>query len=120
MGDIPGGAFRGGRALWLERRHDGRKPVGQQRLTRHEERSPIMAEIPEFSLSGMTAVVTGGGRSIGRGTAVALAQAGANVVVAGRDRSTLDAVAQESVDDPSFFERSLCAREGEAHAMSGL
>ena len=42
-----------------------------------------MAEIPEFSLSGMTAVVTGGGRSIGRGTAVALAQAGANVVVGG-------------------------------------
>ncbi len=34
-----------------------------------------MAEIPEFSLGGMTAVVTGGGRSIGRGTAVALAQA---------------------------------------------
>jgi NAD(P)-dependent dehydrogenase (short-subunit alcohol dehydrogenase family) len=60
-----------------------------------EEWSPIVAEIPEFSLSGMTAVVTGGGRSIGRGTAVALAQAGANVVVAGRDRGTLDAVAQE-------------------------
>lgn len=54
-----------------------------------------MAVIPEHSVSGMTAVVTGGGRSIGRGTAVALAQAGANVVVAGRDRSALNAVAQE-------------------------
>ena len=34
-----------------------------------------MAEISEFSLGGMTAVVTGGGRRIGRGAAVALGQA---------------------------------------------
>jgi NAD(P)-dependent dehydrogenase (short-subunit alcohol dehydrogenase family) len=54
-----------------------------------------MAEIPEFSLSGLTAVVTGGSRSIGRGAALALAQAGANVVVSGRTSSDLDAVAAE-------------------------
>lgn len=54
-----------------------------------------MTEIPEFSLSGRTAVVTGGSRSIGRGAAVALAQAGANVVVAGRTRADLDSVVAE-------------------------
>lgn len=54
-----------------------------------------MTEIAEFSLTGKTAVVTGGSRSIGRATAVALAEAGANVVVAGRTTKDLEAVANE-------------------------
>jgi NAD(P)-dependent dehydrogenase (short-subunit alcohol dehydrogenase family) len=54
-----------------------------------------MGGIPEFSLQGRTAIVTGGSRSIGRGAAVALGQAGANVVVAGRTKSDLDSVVEE-------------------------
>jgi NAD(P)-dependent dehydrogenase (short-subunit alcohol dehydrogenase family) len=54
-----------------------------------------MSRIAEFDLSGMTAVVTGGSRSIGRGAAVAMAEAGANVVVAGRTQADLEAVAAE-------------------------
>ena len=51
--------------------------------------------IPEFNLDGMTAIVTGGSRSIGRGSAIALAQAGANVVVSARTCSDLDSVKAE-------------------------
>jgi NAD(P)-dependent dehydrogenase (short-subunit alcohol dehydrogenase family) len=49
-----------------------------------------------FELTGKTAVVTGGGRGIGRGITLALASAGANVVLAGRDRQPLEATAAEA------------------------
>ena len=48
-----------------------------------------------FSLAGKTVVVTGGGRGIGRGISLAMARAGANVVLSGRTQATLDAVAGE-------------------------
>lgn len=47
-------------------------------------------------LSEKVAVVTGGGGGIGKATAIRFAQAGAHVVVAGRSRSTLEAVARET------------------------
>lgn len=46
-------------------------------------------------LNGKTAVVTGAGRGIGRATALALAQEGANVVLASRTKADLDTLAAE-------------------------
>ena len=42
-----------------------------------------------FDLSGKTAVVTGSGKGIGEGIAMALAEAGANVVVSARTISDI-------------------------------
>src|SRR3712207_1612219 len=44
-----------------------------------------MSVIDRFSMDGRTAVVTGSTRGLGRAFARALAEAGANVVVVGRD-----------------------------------
>ena len=54
-----------------------------------------MGILERFSLEGKTAVVTGGGTGIGRGFALALAEAGADVAVAGRTAATIEAVAAE-------------------------
>jgi 3-hydroxybutyrate dehydrogenase len=48
-----------------------------------------------MSLRGRRALVTGGGRGIGRATALALARAGAEVAVAARTRAEVDRVAEE-------------------------
>jgi NAD(P)-dependent dehydrogenase (short-subunit alcohol dehydrogenase family) len=59
----------------------------------------VMAEraisIPEFDLTGRVAVVTGGNRSIGRGAALCLAEAGADVVLGAREKGDLEQVAAE-------------------------
>ncbi len=50
--------------------------------------------LDRFDLSGHVAIVTGAGKGIGAGCAVGLAEAGADVVLAARTRTDLDAVAE--------------------------
>ncbi len=52
----------------------------------------------QTTLSGKVALVTGGGRGIGRAVALALGRAGAAVAITARTRAQLDAVATELKD----------------------
>jgi 7-alpha-hydroxysteroid dehydrogenase len=54
-----------------------------------------MAMLDRFRLDGKVALVTGGGKGIGRGIALALAECGADVAVLARRQSDVDAVAAE-------------------------
>jgi 2-dehydro-3-deoxy-D-gluconate 5-dehydrogenase len=49
----------------------------------------------EYRLEGQVALVTGGGKNIGRACAVVFAELGADVVVCGRDETTLQRSARE-------------------------
>jgi 2-deoxy-D-gluconate 3-dehydrogenase len=52
-----------------------------------------------FSLHGKTAIVTGASRGLGRAAAIALAGAGANVVLVGRDEAALAEVQKAIISD---------------------
>ena len=51
--------------------------------------------LERFRLDGKVAIVTGAGRGIGAATAVALAEAGADVLLAARTEAQLEEVADE-------------------------
>ena len=51
--------------------------------------------LDEFSLQEKVAIVTGAGRGIGRGIALTLADAGADVVAVGRTESEIEQLASE-------------------------
>ncbi|RPJ59047.1 MAG: SDR family NAD(P)-dependent oxidoreductase, partial [Dehalococcoidia bacterium] len=54
-----------------------------------------MFEMSKFSLQGKTAIVTGGGRGLGRAIAIGFAKAGAKVVVTSRKIDDLEATAKD-------------------------
>lgn len=63
--------------------------------------------LDDFRLTDVRAVVTGGGKGIGRGIALCLAEAGADVLVSARSTDQIDAVAAEITG---------LGRQGFAHA----
>jgi gluconate 5-dehydrogenase len=54
-----------------------------------------MAVLDRFRLDGKRCVVTGGSRGLGREMALAIAEAGADLVLVGRDRASLEATGTE-------------------------
>src|SRR6185437_13619935 len=69
----------------------------------------------KFDFADRVAVVTGAGKGIGRRISIAFAAAGAHVVLAGRHRETLEAVAKECA---GFKGRALVNRAGSGHQSS--
>ena len=51
--------------------------------------------LKDINLKGKTALITGATKGIGRGTAVAIAQAGGNIIAVGRNQKDLDSLAKE-------------------------
>lgn len=56
-----------------------------------------MGVLDQFRLDGRTAVITGGSRGLGRAMAQGFAEAGANLILIGREEDTLDTARQELV-----------------------
>jgi len=52
-----------------------------------------------FKLDGKTALITGGGRGIGKFIAIGLAEAGANIIITSRKMEKLEATAKEIADE---------------------
>jgi len=66
-----------------------------------------MALLDRFKLTGRVSVVTGAGRGIGRGIALAFAELGSHVVCAARSEAEIEAVAEEA---RRFGSRALAVR----------
>ncbi len=62
----------------------------------------------KIDLSDQTALVTGASRGIGRTIAQSLARAGADVVLMGRDQTSLERLAQELISEGAKAEVAVC------------
>ena len=62
----------------------------------------------KIDLSDQTALVTGASRGIGRTIAQSLARAGADVVLMGRDQTSLEVLAQELITEGATAEIAVC------------
>lgn len=62
----------------------------------------------KIDLSDQTALVTGASRGIGRTIAQSLARAGADVVLMGRDQTSLELLAQELIGDGATAQIAVC------------
>ena len=72
-----------------------------------------------YSLRNKVAVITGGSRGLGKVTALAFAEAGANVVVVSRDIASLEGVAQE-VRDMGREALPVSAHVGKVDQLPGV
>ncbi len=75
--------------------------------------------LSQFSLEGKVAVVTGGSRGIGRACALAMADAGANVVVSSRKIADLEPVAAE-ISAKGVKGRAIAAHVGKMEDSRAL
>ena len=75
----------------------------------------MMAVLDRFRLDGRTAVITGGSRGLGRAMAQALAEAGADLVLIGRDSESLVVAKQEM----SLLGRRVFIVEGDVSTPQG-
>ncbi|TWG08113.1 SDR family oxidoreductase [Saccharopolyspora dendranthemae] len=76
-----------------------------------------MATLPMFRLEGRVAMVSGAGRGIGAATALALAEAGADVAVLSRTPDQIEAVAQQ-IRDLGRRAVAIPTDAGDAEAVS--
>ncbi|MBN1210469.1 MAG: SDR family oxidoreductase [Myxococcaceae bacterium] len=72
------------------------------------------------SLNGWTALVTGAGAGIGEACAIALSQAGARLVLAGRRRDRLEALAAKLPTPSHLLELDVRSRSAVEAALSSL
>ncbi|MDD9909031.1 MAG: SDR family oxidoreductase [Ahrensia sp.] len=75
-----------------------------------------LPKTPSFRLDGRCALVTGASRGIGLGGAVALAEAGAHVVMAARNAEDIEAAAQ-AVRDAGYSAQGISLDVGDHDAM---
>jgi NAD(P)-dependent dehydrogenase (short-subunit alcohol dehydrogenase family) len=73
-----------------------------------------------FKLSGKIALITGGARGLGKTMAIALAEAGADIALAGRSRETCEATAKEIADATGRSVRAFEADVTSADAVATL